>query len=247
MSIARRQGGFSLIELAVVLVIIGLLIGGGIVALDATMEQTRRADQRRQLEHVRDALYGFAMSRGRLPCADTDDDGEENYGDPECESGAERGALPWVTLGVGRRDAWGNPLYYAVTARPTGSTVEDYADAPPTTDGSTFALDDGKRANLNVYDDEPGAGGDLIAEYVPAVVVSFGPQGDQVWTATGRECPGAGAGFFAAEQDNCDDDTSFVDAGYRTSGDPEGRFDDMLTWLPDPVLKARMVEAGRLP
>lgn len=236
MKAPRRQAGFSLIELAVVLVIIGLLIGGGIVALDATMEQTRRADQRRQLEHVRDALYGFAMSRGRLPCADTDRDGEENYDGADCESGADYGGLPWVTLGVGRRDAWGHPLYYAAHL--------DYADDPAPED-STFALD--AAANIDIYDDDPGAGGALVAEDVPAVVVSFGPQGDQVWTAGGRvTCPGP-AGFSDAEDENCDDDLSFVDAGYRTSGDPEGRFDDMLTWLPDPVLKARMVEAGRLP
>lgn len=239
----RRQAGFSLIELAVVLVIIGLLVGGGIAALDATTEQTRRADQRRQLEHVREALYGFAMSRGRLPCADTDGDGLENYDGASCEAGAVFGGLPWVDLGVGRRSAWGDPLYYAVTTNTSG-TIEDYADDPAPTD-STFALD--AQANLDIYDDPPGAGGALIAEDVPAVVVSFGPQGSQVWTAGGRVCPGSAAGFSAAEQENCDDDTSFVDAGYRTPGDTEGRFDDLLMWLPDPVLKARMVEAGRLP
>lgn len=245
MSDAARQGGFSLIELAVVLVIIGLLIGGGIAALDATTEQTRRADQRRQLEHVREALYGFAMSRGRLPCADTDGDGVEDYDGSACDAGAGYGGVPWVTLGVGRRGAWGNPLYYAVTTNTSGS-IEDYADDPAPED-SSFALD--AVANLDIYDDDPGAGGALIAEDVPAVVVSFGPQGDQVWTAAGRVDCGSSPppGFSDSELENCDDDTSFVDAGYRTSDDAKGRFDDLLIWLPDPVLKARMVEAARLP
>jgi len=245
MSARRSQSGFSLIELAVVLVIIGLLVGGGIAALTAATEQTRRSETKRQLEHVREALFGFAMSQGRLPCADTDGDGEENYDGTNCDTDAGYGGLPWVDLGLGRRDAWGNPFYYAVTTNPGGS-VEDFADNPAPED-SSFDLD--SNANLDVYDDDPppAGSGAAIAKDVPAVVVSFGPQGDQVWTAGGRvSCPGP-AGFSATENENCDDDTSFVDAGYRTSDDPDGRFDDLVIWLPLPVLKSRMVDAGLLP
>lgn len=242
---SHRQAGFSLIELAVVLVIIGLLVGGGIAALNATTEQTRRAEQRRQLEHVRQALYGFAMSRGRLPCADSDTppDGRENYDGSSCESGAAQGALPWLTLGLGRQDAWGHPLYYSVTTNPGGS-IEDYADDPGAPGASSFDLDD--EANRDIEDGD----GDLLAEDVPAVVVSFGPQGGQVWTSSGFQCPGDGApaaGFSAAETENCDGDQTFADAGYRAADDPDGRFDDMLIWVPNAVLKARMVDAGRLP
>ncbi|MDZ7748281.1 MAG: prepilin-type N-terminal cleavage/methylation domain-containing protein [Halofilum sp. (in: g-proteobacteria)] len=237
---ARRQCGFSLVELAVVLVIIGLLLRGGIAALDAGMEQARRAEQRRQLEHVRSALYGFAMSRGRLPCADREPrDGREDYRRGRCEAGAGHGALPWVTLGVGRRDAWGHPLYYSVAANP-GGNLEDFADAPAAPGASSFGLADaGNR-------DVANGAGELLAEDVPAVVVSFGPQGGQLWTAGGFQCP-AGAGLSADERENCDGDQTFVDAGYRVAGDAAGRFDDMLTWVPGAVLKARMVDAGRLP
>jgi len=235
---ARTQHGFSLIELAIVLVIIGLLVGGGIAALSATTEQTNRAAERQQLRYVREALYGFAMSTGRLPCADSDSppDGKENYdsGTNACESGANRGALPWVTLGLARRDAWGNPLRYRVDA--------SYADAPAAGTSSSFALD--ADAALEVYD---AAGGSLVADDVPAVVVSYGPQGGQVWTSTGFTCPGSGAGFSADEQENCDDDGNFVATGYRGTATANGRFDDMLTWTSGPVLKARMVDAGRLP
>ena len=71
MNTPRSQRGFSLIELAVVLVIVGLLVGGGIAALNSATQQTRRIEAERQLIHVRDALYGYAMSEGRLPCPDT--------------------------------------------------------------------------------------------------------------------------------------------------------------------------------
>ena len=239
MSAARRQRGFSLIELAVVLVIIGLLIGGGIAALNATAEQSRRSEDRRQLQLVRDALIGHAMATGRLPCADTDGDGREEYTGSACSAGAERGRLPWVTLGLGRSDASGYPLFYSVTP--------DYADAPVTADGSSFDFSD--TATLAVYDDAPTGTADIIAEDIPAVVVTFGPQGGQVWTGGGFTCPGSGAGFSQAETENCGggSNDNFVDAGYRTSSAPGGRFDDLLVWVPDVLLKARMVDAGRLP
>lgn len=257
---AGRQAGFSLIELAVVLVIIGLLIGGGIAALDVTAQQSRRSEQQRQLAKVRDALYGFALSEGRLPCpVDLDDnyppDGIEDPEDPSVgtDCSAEEGALPWRQLGVGRRDAWGNPLLYRVT--------QDFADGPEDDDGndsdsgSSFSLssneDDGE-GDLVVED---GAGG-TITSNTPAVVVSFGPQGDQVWTENDFVCPGSGGalanGFSGDETENCnwiDDnsDSTYVAADFRTPDSADGRFDDMLIWLPTPILKTRMVEVGRLP
>lgn len=240
MSAGPRQGGFSLIELAVVLVIIGLLIGGGIAALDATTEQTRRSDQRRQLEHVREALYGFAMSRGRLPCPDDmadatapDPDGSEDRSGTPPACTTDSGALPWVTLGLARRDAWGAPLLYHVEPA--------FADDPAAGADASFGL--GTAATVTVRN---GAGA-VIVDNTPALVVSVGPQGGQVWTAGGLACPGAAQGFSSDETENCDGDDTYVDAGYRTTEDTDGRFDDLLIWLPDPVLKARMVQAGRLP
>lgn len=267
-----RSSGFSLIELAVVLVIIGLLIGGGIVALDATQLQARRSDQKRQMAVVRESLYGFAMAEGRLPCPDTSypPDGIENtsapncpVGDPDddadCECDSNWGALPWVELGVEPRDAWGYWLRYRIYRNGTGSGDLSFAD--PDADGASpaFSLDDDNDGNpmLTVEGDIDASTGDRedLVTAAPAVVVSYGPQGGQLWTSSQFVCVNAGVdGFSEDENENCDDNNTFVAAGYRTSEagtDPanagEGRFDDMVIWLSTPVLKARMVDAGRLP
>ncbi|MDX1610181.1 MAG: type II secretion system protein [Halofilum sp. (in: g-proteobacteria)] len=238
MSVRRDQRGFSLIELAIVLVIIGLLVGGGIAALNAVAQQTRRTEAERQLEHVREALYGFAMSEGRLPCPDTNDppDGSEDLSGNDCDDNW--GALPWSELQLGRRDPWGSLLLYRVDP--------DFAD---TNTSPAFALSDS--GNLTVEDGE----GNNIVTTSPAVIVAFGPQGAQIWTDSGFTCPSAGTNDFSAdESENCDDDNTFVaaefrppDAGTDPTNPGEGRFDDVLIWVPLPVLKARMVDAGLLP
>ena len=62
------QTGFSLIEIAVVLVIISILLAIVAVPLSTQIDQRRRADTMRQLDLAKDAITGFAISNGRLPC-----------------------------------------------------------------------------------------------------------------------------------------------------------------------------------
>jgi hypothetical protein len=81
-------------------------------------------------------------------------------------------------------------------------------------------------------------------------VLSFGPQGNQVWTEAGFRCPGDGipaSGFSDDETANCDRDNQFVDAGYRPASSDDGRFDDLLVWIPNTVVKKRMVAVEKLP
>lgn len=237
MSLYRsRRSGFSLIELAIVLVVVGLLIGGGIVVLERTTERERRQSQQRQLDDIRSALLGFAMAWERLPCPDTSTppnghEGEGDEPDDSCrdEDDPVRGVLPWADLGVGARDSWGDRILYALTP--------DYADVDQDlkTSGDIDVLD----AN-----ETDGSGDPLdLASDVPAVVVSFGGQGQQVWSG-GLPCVGLD-GFSDEEIENCGGDAGRYFAGsYRGSDAPDGRFDDMVIWISDSVYKMRMIEAG---
>lgn len=151
--------GFSLLELTVVLVILGLALGGMLTPLAASMEQKDLARTDAALNLAYEALLGFAVVNGRLPCADADGDGDEN-----CPAAGE-GELPWRTLGLTRahgRDGWDRPLRY----RPDGAfTGAGLADPPVTTDG------------LRVQD---GGGTPLTAAnpHAPvAVILSLGKDG----------------------------------------------------------------------
>jgi prepilin-type N-terminal cleavage/methylation domain-containing protein len=107
--------GFTLLEMAVVLVIVGLLLGGLLPVISGQMDQQRRNETRKYMDEVRDALLGYAVSTAnkRLPCPDSNGDGTA---EAACTTVAQQvGTLPYKDLGVAEKDAYGNVLSYAVT------------------------------------------------------------------------------------------------------------------------------------
>src|SRR5690349_14068984 len=73
--------GFSLVEMAVVLVIFGLLIGALVLPLSGQLDAKKYSETRQDLESIKSALIGFAVLYGRLPCPSTiTDPADANYG-----------------------------------------------------------------------------------------------------------------------------------------------------------------------
>ncbi len=229
----RRACGFTLIELAVVVAIVGLLLGGLLVPLATQVELNRMRTTQRQLDDIREALYGFAVVNGRLPCPDTDatPDGSEDLSGTSCagaSGGVASGALPWADLGVERQDAWGRGFRYLVDAG-----FADQADGTGcgvAATGVSFELcADGA---LQVFSTAPGgscSGTGDIAPDVPAAVLSQGANG------------GDSGSFSTDEQDNADSDACLVSKDYQSS------FDDLVSWISPHILKLRMIQAERLP
>jgi prepilin-type N-terminal cleavage/methylation domain-containing protein len=107
----NKSAGFTLVEMAVVLLILGLLLAGLLMPLSAQMDTRKEEDTRKLLEQAKDALIGYALANsGRLPrCAST----TAGTVDPAC---AGEGYLPWQALGLAQTDAWGRPFRYRADA-----------------------------------------------------------------------------------------------------------------------------------
>jgi len=114
--------GFSLIEMAVVLIIIGLLMGGLLSPLSASLSLHKIKLTQERLEEIKEALLGFVLINERLPCPASDKNGIA-LDMSETENCKKEGYLPWAELGVGRYDAWGNPFRYRVEEEYTNTTT----------------------------------------------------------------------------------------------------------------------------
>lgn len=240
---ALPSAGFTLTELAVVLVIVSLLIGGLLVPLSAQMDARNVSDTRTSLAEIREALLGYAAVNGRLPCpAATAGDGTEQFNTVTGQCAPLAGVLPWATLGVKETDAWGRRYTYRVTPVFAQCVAPFYAVGAPCTPGYSFVL-----ASLGGLDVRSTAGGSVIASKVPAVVISHGKNGNGAYTPGGTQLP---AGADVDEQDN----QLINPAGVVTmanydfvSKTPTATFDDEVMWISPGVLFNRMISVGRLP
>ena len=110
----RRHAGFTLIELAIVIAIVGVLIGGLLTPLRTQIDAARIREAERMLHEIRDALVGHAIARGALPCPDVVTDGIDGEAPAACAGVTLEGVLPYRTLGVDRSDPWGRLFRYRV-------------------------------------------------------------------------------------------------------------------------------------
>ena len=119
-----HQTGFTLVEMAMVLAIVTLLLTGLVPTISGQLEQRRSAETKRQLDEIQQALIGFVIIKGRLPCpATTSSNGLENPSTGGACTNFYDGFVPGATLGLNSLndqglvlDAWDNPIRYVVTS-----------------------------------------------------------------------------------------------------------------------------------
>lgn len=238
--------GFTLTELAIVLVIVMLLTSGLLMSVSGQKDLGDAAETRKTLETVREALLGFAVANGRLPCPASGTSGKEA---PEtgggCAAGYHNGYVPGIALGITPTDAngfvadaWGRPFRYAVSLQ----TINGQTFPFTTSNGMRYATI-GKIAAasplLSVCATSAGLAANacgsaqVLSSNAIAVVFSTGKNG--------------GAAHGADEAANMDNDRAFVHHAQTVHDASGGEFDDLVTWLSPNVLFNRMIAAGQLP
>lgn len=143
----QRARGFSLVELTIVLIIIGL-VGGILVSMAITMgDGQRAATTRAKLVAIDAALVSFVAINRRLPCPADGSlaAGVEVFGtqDNPCANQS-RGVVPWVTLGLSAadiEDGWGTRITYRLDPYLARTNAMDMSMCDPAGTGTAITAD----------------------------------------------------------------------------------------------------------
>ncbi|HSH73654.1 MAG TPA: type II secretion system protein [Methylophilaceae bacterium] len=238
----KKIKGFSLVEMAIVLVILGFVLAALLLPLQAQREQLFQSQTENTLEIARKALLGYAQSQGRLPCPATA--ASNGLQDPLAGGACTVtvGFLPAVTLGIQpvdiqgfALDAWNNRIRYAVTQ------VNTPAILPATPDFTTA----NKASNVGITNLSPDlqvcsdAANCSVASYLVnnAVAVIF---------STGRNFSQTAGIDETSNLLASPPNPRFFSRTPTASTAAEGEFDDIVTWISPFVLYNAMLQAGQL-
>lgn len=222
---SKAQKGFTLIEVAVVMVIVALVIGSILTPLSIQRGEKRRVFTDKTLTEIHDALIGYAMVNGHLPCpASAASNGLENRNGATQDCLTEHGFVPARTLGLNGRfdtqnrilDEWTRPISYSLTNINSWEYAKDITLSATTPDYRVCRAAGCAAANS------------ILAENLVAVVY-----------ASAQDLSNS-----PDQLENSDGDTDFVkNVKIEAIG---SEFDDQIIWISPNLLTLQLVKAGKI-
>jgi len=254
-----KQRGFTLAEVAVVVLIVGLLLGGLLGTYSTQIELSRVAETKKTLETARDALIGFAAANGRLPCPATATSNGVEVGTGGvagvggvCQVGTAAGGgqpglgfVPAATLALTPTDSqgylidsWGSRIRYSVTNSNSNAftTVSQVRPLLTDLDPATPAPD------LRVCTTATGITGVGMSGAACGTAVPLTNSAVAVIFSVGKN--GVTGGTGADESRNLDNDRVFISHDQTPAGATGGEFDDVVIWLSPSILYNRILSGG---
>jgi type II secretory pathway pseudopilin PulG len=216
--------------MAIVLVILGALLGGILMPLASQRDLNNRRTTDTQLNEIRNALIGFAQLNSRLPCpTNINSDGVElrNLVTGNCTF--VNGFVPYATLGIqgGLQnelliDVWQMPVRYRLSAVSTWQYAKSISLVTPQPD-------------FQICDDDACLATNIIAQRVVAVIFSTGKDGPDIPVSTSPD-----------QVLNRGGGTSFVSRTHTETPAGGEEFDDILVWISHSQIIYELGKAGRL-
>lgn len=185
MTASPTERGFSLIEVAIAIILFGLLLKLVLGSYSALQQQSEHKASRTQLEQARESILAFLIEHGRLPCPASKTQGG---GQEDCTRS--HGQPPWRSLGIPETDIWGRRLTYFAAS--------SFRALPNAGEQAGFDLKTGiapSNTGLASIRNSLDRGGKTIAIDIACVLVMHGRNG---------------LGSSADERENQDEDLEFV-------------------------------------
>lgn len=225
---SQNRSGFSLTEMAFVLIIIGIVVGVTLSTGSVQLDYAKTSSASNQLETIRQALLLYRAKSHTLPCptAGADAPTAATYGiaaaacDPAaCPAGlfctptnVVIGTVPFKTIGLNPDaavDSWDNKIDYII----------DYSH---TTNGS-YGL-----GRIAVTD---AAGNELTGSAIMGkaifVLVSHGKDGNGGWSKNGTVRIACGG--LSLDKENCNNDGTFISSNFNDNSNAS-YYDDIVLW-----------------
>lgn len=115
----ERERGFGIAQIAVVVVVVGMMIGTTAILRIATQGREAQATATARMQEIADAVNAFALAQGRLPCPAPHSATvvTDTYKEGTCLATELNGLVPWQSLGLSEDmafDPWGRRISYRV-------------------------------------------------------------------------------------------------------------------------------------
>lgn len=239
--------GFTLVEMAVVLVILGFVISALLLPLEAQRQQLFQSEIQNTLNSAEKALIGYAQSQGRLPCPATNI--SDGIADPSIGGTCtvSDGFLPAATLGIRPTDEdgyaldpWNNRIRYALTqTNDLGAANYDFS----TSDGMATAGMTALEPNIRVCTSSANITATRCSTGTPESNYLINNAVAVIYSTGETVADGSGGND---EDANLNGGPVFVSHGITATGAINGEFDHIVTWISPYVLYNAMIEAGQL-
>jgi prepilin-type N-terminal cleavage/methylation domain-containing protein len=234
---AHPNKGFTLLEITIVLVLIGVVTAGGLVVFGASLQKSQADATVAKMTAIEKALLNYRVAFGRIPCPaslamlpPTPAAPSANYGieaavpgtctggTPAAEysvSNVAEGAIPTRALQLPddyMYDGWGRHMRYAVDVTMTATGAFTAYPLKPTT--LTTGPLTCPHGGITIYDSSASAATPRTANAIYALI-SHGANGHGAYTQNNAVVNAASSN--ANELINCHCNTSGVSIGYPPS------------------------------
>jgi prepilin-type N-terminal cleavage/methylation domain-containing protein len=214
---ASSEAGFSLLELAIVLVILGLIGGLSLPLLTAQINRAAILKTRAHQDYAFSAIAAYVEKNKKFPCPAEPHISGAGYGvaQVQCRGQKAKGILPFKTLGVSEiyaKDGFKRLMTYAVDPEFTKKDT-----ALQNEKGGFITVN--KESNDSVISSP--LTGDRNPNCIAVVLISHGESGIGAYHGQGQSTRNLVGSPSPHKRENFDDNFTFIESGQT---------DDIVRW-----------------